>query len=166
MHPTLTYMWCVCVLKAAHVCPRRTCTWWEQASRITLSSKWDGDTWSAKGEELKRVGGNKLLSHERWRPGRVVWKTKVELRKEAAFIFPPSSYSCLQKQRVMCHWTLFMRLESHPNNESGNLCMRARENVAAVSSWTCAQSHSGAADVTGRPSQGTEWGLGEQTPLG
>lgn len=106
---------CVCVLKAAHVG-----TWWEQASWITLSSKWDGDTWSAKVEELKWVGGNELLSHERWRPGEAAGKARVETARVDAEV---------QKEALLTNCIIYLyfyvsHTNTHTDSESTSAGLR------------------------------------------
>lgn len=60
---------------------------------------------------------------------------------------------------LWCVTGLFLWSLNHIQAMSqGSFCMRACDNVAAaVSSWTWVQSHSGAADVTGSPSQDSQW---------
>lgn len=61
---------CVCMRVHGRACAPTSvlCTWRVQVSGIILSSKWDGDTWSANGGRAKQVDGNELLSHERQWP--------------------------------------------------------------------------------------------------
>lgn len=69
MQAAVTYrIVCVHVCTWLRMCASVLCTWRVQVSGIILSSKWDGDTWSANGGRAKQVDGNELLSHERQWP--------------------------------------------------------------------------------------------------